>query len=1019
MKTKWVQNLLIIFVIFVFGYLIIGELLLPKDNLGADDKDLSEFNSNWFRVLEDGTKVSQKVPGSCDAKRNELITLETTLPAHIPHTTYLCFRSGKQDMNFYVDGELRQRYETNTTRKIGQFSAVAYIFVRLSPDDAGKTLTFTSQTGSSYTGIFYTVYQGSQFAMWKYYFKFYGGELIVALLIIALGAIAITTSIAFRHYYHRRIDLEFLAWGGLFAGVWEITNSVFRQLIFPNMSVINDLAFYMIMLLPLPYLLYVDGIQKSRYSLAFRVIETIVVINFTVCSALHITDIADFADTIIIMAVICIATILFIFTTIIRDYFKGYLMQYRYVAIGMFCAFLCAIIQIITYFQKTKLFSGIVLAIGLIILMIFAIFNAIIDFINIESEKNQALLASKSKGEFLANMSHEIRTPINAILGLDTMILRESGEPKIREYALDIEYAGQTLLSLINDILDLSKIEQGKMEIVPVEYELSSLIHDVVNMISVKAQAKNLKLQINIEQSLPSRLYGDDVRLRQILLNLLNNAVKYTEKGEITLEISGHPDDSGQGLPPTATTSDKYELLHFSVKDTGIGIKESDMDKLFSAFERIEEERNRNIEGTGLGMSITVKLLDLMGSKLFVESVYGSGSEFHFELLQKVTDVEPIGDLQQRIANREPHYATDTKLVAPNAHVLVVDDNAMNIKVFMHLLKNTMINIDEADGGIRALELIFNTPYDIIFLDHMMPDMNGIEVLKQMKEAKEHPNSHTPVIALTANAITGSREMYLEAGFDDYLCKPVNPEKLEKMIMHYLPETSYSVTNHDTEAEKELPYVEGIDWEYALMKLADKELALSMAENFEAAAAREMKALNRMWKDISDAKNTTEKNDAFLQYRIKVHSMKSSASMIGATGVAALARILEYAARDFLQERIDGLMPVFEQEWNTLTDSLAEALTKDSSSGDDNRKTGNDNRESLDNTMFLQYLDMLNNAMSTLDVDTADAIIEELNKYRYENTVAEMLDKLSGYVNDLDIERVAGVIQKLHDIIDK
>ena len=393
----------------------------------------------------------------------------------------------------------------------------------------------------------------------------------------------------------------------------------------------------------------------------------------------------------------------------------------------------------------------------------------------VESRFAEEKGANTAKSAFLANMSHEIRTPINAILGLNTMTLRESDDPQIREYATEIEQAGNTLLSLINDILDISKVESGKMEIVPVEYDLSSVINDTVNMMSFKAKAKNLELKVDVDKNLPHKLYGDDVRIRQVLVNLLSNAVKYTEKGSVTLKVLGN-------------VSEDEVMLKYVVSDTGIGIKEEDMEKLFAKYERLDTIKNRNVEGTGLGMAITTKLLGLMNSSLDVQSTYGKGSTFSFELAQKVIDKEPIGDLNKRFCQTKREDDSYVRFIAPDAKILVVDDNRTNRLVFKKLLQRIKVQIDEADSGQACLDMCCQKEYDIIFLDHMMPGMDGIETREKMRENTRCPNINTPVIALTANAISGSREFYLEAGFDDYISKPIEPKKLEKMIFDLLPE---------------------------------------------------------------------------------------------------------------------------------------------------------------------------------------------------------------------------------------
>ena len=379
--------------------------------------------------------------------------------------------------------------------------------------------------------------------------------------------------------------------------------------------------------------------------------------------------------------------------------------------------------------------------------------------------------ANRAKSNFLANMSHEIRTPMNAIIGLDEMILRESGEENTKKYAADIKSAGATLMSIINDILDLSKIESGKMELVPVNYEVSSVINDIVNMTENKAEDKHLKFAMNVAEDIPSVLNGDEIRIRQVLLNIVNNAVKYTEKGGIDVDISFDRDSS---------------VLTVTVKDTGIGIKPEDKDRLFDSFQRLDATRNRNIEGTGLGLNISKQLAEMMGGSIEVESEYGKGSVFTIKLVQKVADATPMGDYSKRLAKaRKEEKEYEAKLFAPNTRILVVDDNEMNIKVLRFLLKNSAIDIRSALSGAEGIEMLKRDQYDVILLDQMMPGMSGIETLQQIRE--QEIADGVPVIALTADAISGAREMYIEQGFTDYLSKPIIYEELEKILIEYLP----------------------------------------------------------------------------------------------------------------------------------------------------------------------------------------------------------------------------------------
>ena len=396
----------------------------------------------------------------------------------------------------------------------------------------------------------------------------------------------------------------------------------------------------------------------------------------------------------------------------------------------------------------------------------------------LEIKTELATAASEAKSTFLSNMSHEIRTPINAVLGMNEMILREAKNENIINYAENIKTAGATLLGIINDILDFSKIEAGKIEIIDAEYDLSSVVNDLVNMIKKRADDKGLELKLDIDRETPKMLYGDEVRIKQVITNILTNAVKYTDKGSVTLSMKHD----------YLTSEKEYVLLRFAISDTGKGIKPEDMSKLFAEFERIDEKRNRNIEGTGLGMSITKSLLQLMGSELKVESTYGEGSKFSFVLKQKVIGTEELGDYEASFKEHIKHRKVyKQRFVAPSADILVVDDTPMNLTVFKALVKESQIKIDTAPDGDKGLVLAAKKKYDLIFLDHMMVGKDGIETLHDLKADKDNPNLNTPTVCLTANAISGAREVYINAGFDDYLTKPIEPEALEKMLLHYLP----------------------------------------------------------------------------------------------------------------------------------------------------------------------------------------------------------------------------------------
>ena len=444
----------------------------------------------------------------------------------------------------------------------------------------------------------------------------------------------------------------------------------------------------------------------------------------------------------------------------------------------------------------------------------------------LKKQKEIADNANKAKSSFLANMSHEIRTPINAVIGMDEMIIRESREKQTVAYANDIMSASRTLLSLINDILDFSKVEEGRLEIIPTQYEVGSLVNDLVNMIRERASKKGLAFNVKVDESIPHLLMGDEIRLKQCAMNVLTNAVKYTEKGSVTFELTK------EEAPEGATT------LVFTVTDTGIGMKEEDIEKLFSPFTRIEEKRNRSIEGTGLGMSITKQLLDLMGSRLEVKSVYGEGSVFAFRVVQQIISAEPIGNYSERFMAENLRANKYREMFhAPDASILVVDDTEINHAVIKNLLKKTKVKIDSTLSGREAIAQTQIKDYDLIFLDHMMPEMDGIETLKRLKEQKKDRDDDTVYIALTANAVSGARQLYLDAGFSDYLSKPIEGNKLEKMLLKYLPEEKIISDFSDEEDEESMVG-------NRVLVIDDDETACSVAEEILKGDYEVIKAFN-------------------------------------------------------------------------------------------------------------------------------------------------------------------------------
>jgi signal transduction histidine kinase/CheY-like chemotaxis protein len=524
-----------------------------------------------------------------------------------------------------------------------------------------------------------------------------------------------------------------------------------------------------------------------------------------------------------------------------------------------------------------------------------------------ERAKNDAIRANTAKTTFLANMSHEIRTPINSIIGLDEMIIRECHEGHIREYATSIRQASQSLLYLVNDILDITRIESQKMELVPVEYHLGEMLCGLMEMLSLRASSKNLELKTNISSHLPSVLYGDEVRLRQILTNLITNAIKYTQEGSVTLIINGIQEENSV-------------RLHFAVKDTGIGIKTEDINKLGLAFERIDMTHNRNIEGSGLGLSITKQLLHLMGSRLNVTSEYGKGSVFSFDLTQKVIDAAPM-------KLSKPSVKKDSSaFIAPNAKILVVDDNAMNRRVFTGLLKKTKIQITEAESGKQCLELVKNSHYDIIFLDHMMPEMSGVEVFMEMQKWKEYPCKDTPKIMLTANALVESKKEYERLGFDGFLAKPIIIKDLENMIQNFLPDELVVVPdasaeqsisdNTNSERIDNLPVIHGVFWDAAKRHFTSAGLLINTISDFQ-------QSIDKHCELIEQICQSAQAEEDISIYSDRIDQIHNTAGSIGAMPLAGICNSFLHALNTRQYKQVLAMAPSILEQLHEMKEQLA------------------------------------------------------------------------------------------------
>ncbi|WP_164914347.1 hybrid sensor histidine kinase/response regulator [Aminipila luticellarii] len=617
-----------------------------------------------------------------------------------------------------------------------------------------------------------------------------------------------------------------------------------------------------------------------------------------------------------------------------------------------------------------------VLCFGISILSISVVVKALLKPVSMAES------ASQAKSDFLANMSHEIRTPINAMLGMNELILRETLNENIEKYALNIRNAGKMLLSLVNDILDFSKIESGKMEITPIDYELSSMLSDLINMTATKIEEKGLSLKLDIAPDIPHRLWGDERKLTQIIGNLLTNAVKYTKQGSVTLRVNWKEKDSN------------HIQLIAEIEDTGVGIKAEELNLLFISFTRLDTEKNRSIEGTGLGLNITKSLLEMMEGTLSVKSVYGKGSVFTASVPQKVVSREGIGDFQEKyeqsVAQRK-HYRES--FIAPEGKILIVDDNAMNLAVVTGLLKNTELKIDTASSGKECLDKIAKNVYHLIFMDHMMPDMDGIETFERMKSMSNNLCEAVPVIALTANAISNAKKMYLDYGFTDYISKPIEGSKLERILIKYLPS---ELVHETSEWEKR-------DIQSNVPVLLDDRLGdyinAKMGLFYSGEDATNYHMILKIYRDMGS--ESIEKIQAaydtenWTLYTTLLHALKSTSLGIGAEVLAEKARLLESAGKSpdkvYILHNHAQVVELYKKVLLDITEYLDKLERKQ---GCKDRKEKLSERE-IQKELLKKRLMELDEKISDFEMIQAQKILGELSNRAYQG------ERLNPYITDI------------------
>ena len=837
-------------------------------------------------------------------------TLIAKLPSEISDNQYLFFVTRKDTLVF-INNVLRKDFiESRDINIPGGSVKYFYMMTPLNGNDSGAEVRVSLLSKDTADHDIGEAFISTRYGAYSYLLHKEGLSFFLAALVLVFSLVVFIVSIVLRFVYKLNIYMMYGALGIFVIAAWIITGSFLFPFIV-GANHVNGILNYMLSLtITLPLSVYLNLLQGGRYKKSMSFIMIASSANLVIWLTLHFTGLVPLFSVRNVLNIISGFFAVFGMGILIMDAIRGNARKYRYTLIGMLGFLVCCLLVLtVLLFWGPASDTALPMVDGLAFLLVFVVIQQVDDLRKINMEKQHAIDISEAKTRFLASMSHEIRTPINAILGMNEMIQRENHDEVIGEYSRSIKTSGKMLLMLVNDVLDFSKIEAGKLEINERRFFMSGMLHDVISLVKERADEKGLELKAEVNGEVPDEVISDEFRIRQILVNLINNAVKYTEKGTVTLKVGG-----------CYTDNDSFELK-LLVKDTGKGIRKEEQDTLFDAFSRADVKSNVNIEGTGLGLAIVKSIVDSMKGNIWVDSEYGKGSEFWVSLPVKYSGKSILKEDFLNLRSDKEMETDQESFTAPDAKILAVDDNQSNLTIVKLFLKRTGIVPDLCSSGNRAIEMCRETKYDLILLDHMMPQPDGIEVLHAIRKDAASKNRDTKVIVLTANAVAGSRQMYLDEGFDDYLTKPLDAKVLEQTVKQMLPKDIVIETGKaapEPLAEKEisiksrLSAIEGLDYKTALGYCGGDEEFLK--EIISDVAAEGPKRSERMRKNLQD-----KDMDA---YRIEAHSVKSTMATIGLKSLSERAKKHEFAAKENNLEFISGDAEDFISEYIKVCEQL-------------------------------------------------------------------------------------------------
>ncbi|MBO4267474.1 MAG: response regulator [Lachnospiraceae bacterium] len=902
-----------VFIVYLLSMLYMGWFIVGQKAVLIPHQDVIDME-DWVYVDQMSGPRNILAPVKVERGGRDEFIFKADLPDELPEGSVIAFLN-KSDIKVEIGDRLAKQWKRSDAPLFGGPAKNSYFIIPLEQDDAGAEVKITIDK-VFFSGKFFGAYVGNEYEVVRYLeiesgtFQF---AMSISLLVISLAIMI--AGIALKILYKYTVNLILMAMGIFVTSSWMVVDSFVFQFLFRTQFIDGLMSYMTTLCITFPFLAYLDNTQKRRYRkwyFAILITEFAGLILFT---GLHFMRILNFTIALPYLdGVVAIAAVAALVITII-DIKRGNSQSYRFVAYGFLAFMVLCIVEIIlinTVVERTE--GGVVIA-GLYILFAFAIVQQISEIKEMQLERDRAAREGEAKTKFLASMSHEIRTPINSILGMNEMILKESKDPDVLGYARIINDSGTMLLSLINDVLDISKIGSDMEEIVCDNYDPEKLFDNAANILKTQAEKKGIAFKVGKPRNLPKMLCGDEKRITQIIVNLITNAVKYTQEGQVTF--------TGECFE----NENKY-VLCFYVSDTGIGIKEEDIDSIFDVFHRLDLKKNQNIQGTGLGLSIVKNLIEKMNGQIHVDSVYGKGSTFSVRIPQDPMDEHSYEKYNSGNSIEDDDLDDiDENYIAPEAFVLEVDDNSANQVVVRQFLKGTGLKLDVASGGREAVRLCKLNKYDLILMDHMMPAPDGIETMHMIRSEEGSLNADTPEIILTANALMGSKAAYEAEGFDNYLSKPVESTRLLKMVRKYLPpeKVLYKPKKRSHDANESSEQADSIKADNSPIDM--QELLARFDNNEETVDVILLEVVKEGQRKIPLLRQLAEEED-IRRYAVEAHGVKGVMASTCIPKLSATAKQHELAAKsddlEFVKENVEAFL----KEYSEVIDYIREYLEK-------------------------------------------------------------------------------------------